>query len=455
MSKVDAQQSELTEATISGAPVAWPGVAELQQGYTRGGVKVGDVVGQYVARIEAANPLLKAFVDIDYDSIDAEIKISEASFEADTQKPLDGIPIAVTADFAVRGLSHHSGMIALDDNTPARNCAVVQKLRESGAVMVGTLNMDEAGLGYDSNNPFCGQVVNPHNSEFSAGGSAGGAAAAVAAGLCAAALGLDSAGGVRIPASQAGVFGYMPTPHQVSVDGIWPCVTRFDTVGVIARSMDDISFMANVLFTPDLATAMRRSRFLRLSSSGEVECDTGVSLAMAQVNDVLRDRSTDIDLSHSCREIAKSFAMLRGRALVTQIVSLGQERCARLSAQFEQRVDWLLDFTDKDFDDAELVIETTANELRTQIASNGILVMPTTPQTATKLDEEASDSVADFAILANVGGLPAVTIPAGVDEQGLPVGVMLVGPVGGDAMVIAQARMLNDTIRAYIQPNIG
>jgi aspartyl-tRNA(Asn)/glutamyl-tRNA(Gln) amidotransferase subunit A len=427
-------------------------ISELQMAYARGALKPSAVIAHYLARIEAQNERLKAFVDVDYDGIARAVRLSETHFESDTRRPLEGVPIAVTADFAVYGLPHHAGMAACDDIIAKADCDVVLKLREAGAIILGTLNMDEGGIGSDGDNPYFGQSKNPHDPSRNAGGAAGGAAVAVAAGLCTAALGVDGSGAVRVPASFCGVYGYLPTPHQIPVQGVWPVVPQFDSVGVIARSMDDLSFLANVLFTPDLATAMRRSRFLRLAANGGVACATDISLAFASTVTELRESPSEMILSHDCSEIAQSLHALRGRTHAALMVDMGVERCTRLSAQFEGRLGAVLGQSDDDFAQSQAILDATTSELRQQIASNGVLIVPTTPDVAPVIGAGAQENCLDFAALANVAGLPSVTIPVGRAADGMPIGVTLIGPVGGDAMVIAQARMLNDARRGYLPP---
>ncbi len=447
-----AREARSLETSHFGVELHALSASELQTAYARGSLKPRDVISSLLARIESQNSVLNAFVDIDFGEIARSVDASEAHFAADTRRPLEGVPVAVTADFAVRGLKHNAGMGACDDVCASADSDAVRILRDAGAIIIGTLNMDEAGLGVDGANPYCGQSTNPHDTMRTSGGAAGGAATAVAAGLCVAALGVDGFGAVRLPASLCGTFGYLPTPHQVPANGVWPFVQQFDSIAVVARSMDDLSLLANVLFTPDLATAMRRSRFLRLASNGGVECAMDVSLAFASTVTELRESPSELVLTHSCRQISSALYALRGRALAAQLAELGQDRCAQLSAQFEERLSAVLLQSDDDFNDHQAVLDATISELRQQIASNGVLIVPTTADIAAKIGAPALDEVIDFVMLANVAGLPSVTIPVARGSQGMPIGVSLIGPVGGDAMVIAQARMLHDARRGYFAP---
>jgi aspartyl-tRNA(Asn)/glutamyl-tRNA(Gln) amidotransferase subunit A len=428
-------------------------VSELQMAYTRGDLTPSAVARHFLGRIAERNGALNAFCEIDTVSVERAAKASDVRFEADTQRPLEGIPIAATASFAVNGLFHHAGMQAREDVRASQDADIVQRLRDAGAIILGTLNMDEAGFGQNCANPFMGTAGNPHKLSQSAGGAAGGAAAAVAAGLCSAALAVDTLGSVRIPASLSGVFGYVPTPQQVSMRGVWPSAARFGSVGVMARSMEDLTLFVNVMFSPDLATAMRRTRTMRLDRDGEVEIALDVMGVSNACFADLAGPPAMLALPHNCATIAASLSALGGLDLVTQLVALGEERAALISDQLALRIEPILSRTPEDFDQDVSRTAETAEALTQQIGANGILMLPSTPRVAFGKADPVPDDIGHFALLANAAGLPSITIPAGRTADNLPLGMMLIGPRGGDAMVIAQARMLNDRLRGYVPPN--
>lgn len=425
------------------------GVAELQAAYGRGTLVPGTVVAHYLERIEAHNSSLKAFVDIDYDQIARSVIDSERHFAEDSQRPLEGVPVAVTAEFAVLGLCHHAGLSARDDVIAIYDSEVVRRLRGAGAIILGTLNMDEAGLGNNGANPYTGQPVNPHDVDCASGS---GAASAVAAGLCVASVGVDRLGAIRISAAMCGVYGYQPTADDETTMGVWPAVPAGTSLGLVTRSMEDLSLLSNVLFSPDLATAMRRSRFMRLADDGGVECETDISLAHATTLNDLREPPSTLILPHDCKTLHNSVAALNARTLVEQLVEMGEERCGKLSGQLESRLEPVLSRSATSFSEAETVLAECAEAFADQIGSNGIVILPTSPVVSFAIGEDAPTNVADFAVLANALGLPSVTLPVMRAGDCKPVGLMLIGPVGGDAMIIAQARMLNDSLRGYVAP---
>ncbi len=159
------------------------------------------------AALAEANQPLNAFVDFN----------RAARFG---EGPLVGVTVGVKSNIAVRGLPWTAGMALHRGRIAARDAATVAALRDAGAAIIGTLNMEEAALGAKTDNPFFGATHNPHRIGFTPGGSSGGSGAAVAAGLCDLALGTDTMGSVRIPASYCGVYGFKPAQTAVSRDGL-------------------------------------------------------------------------------------------------------------------------------------------------------------------------------------------------------------------------------------------
>jgi aspartyl-tRNA(Asn)/glutamyl-tRNA(Gln) amidotransferase subunit A len=157
------------------------------------------------------------------------------------------VPIAIKANIAVAGLPWTAGIAAYGDRVAAHDAACVAGLRDAGAVVLGLTNMDEGALGARGDNVFLGRCHNPHAPDFSPGGSSGGSAAAVAAGFCAAALGTDTIGSVRIPAACCGVFGHKPRQALIDRQGVVPLSPRFDHVGVLARSAQDSAAMLGLI----------------------------------------------------------------------------------------------------------------------------------------------------------------------------------------------------------------
>ncbi len=428
------------------------GIAELHTAYARGDTTPSDVLDHYLARIDAHDGALKCFIQVNRDAAQRGAQLSTTRIRQDARRPLEGIPIGIKANIAVAGLELSAGMGARRGIVAEADAAVVKQLREAGAVIVGTLNMHEAALGATTDNEFFGRCLNPHGEGRTPGGSSGGSGAAVAAGLCVAALGTDTLGSVRIPAAYCGVYGLKPNIGAIDTTGLVPMSDRFDAIGPLARSLDDLAILTNVLVKPDLATAMRRSRFMKLGAMGGIESQPDVVRAYEAALATLPPPFEFVAFPQSASAIRTSALVLAARDLATALVRLGEARCAQISDDLARLLAFGVDRSDDDLQKDEAIVSATAIILRDAIGTNGVLVTPTTPQTAFAQGTRAPNSQADFTALASIAGLPALSIPAGLDSDGMPIGLQLTGPMGGEAMLLAQGRMLNDTLRGYAPP---
>ncbi len=184
--------------------------------------------------LERSNAPLNAFIDWDRTARHGD-------------GALAGVTIGVKANIAVKGMPWSAGMEAFRSRIADRDAETVRLLRDAGAAILGTLNMDEAAYGTEGNNPWFGPVHNPHRPGYSAGGSSSGSGAAVAAGLCDAALGTDTMGSIRIPAAMCGIYGFKPANASVSLDGLELCGPTLDAIGPLARSLDLLERVARVM----------------------------------------------------------------------------------------------------------------------------------------------------------------------------------------------------------------
>ncbi len=428
------------------------GIGELQSAFSREEMTPTQYVTEMLARIEAHNPKLNAFIEVNRDIALAAAAESDERFREDEQRPLEGVVIGVKANIAVQGFELNAGMEARRGIVADQDAEAVIRLKNAGAIVVGTNNMHEGALGASSDNPWFGTAYNPHGEGLSPGGSSGGSAAAVAAGLCVASLGTDTLGSVRIPSAYCGVFGMKSTRGAIPSMGVVPLSHQFDSIGPIARSLEDISILSHILFSPDLSTAMRRTQFMILANSGDVECTAPVAAAYETVVSELPNCVPFIDLPESYGRIRTAGFVLAARELINSLVELGPERCEKLSPEIESHIDFAISRSDADLADDERIVLETRETLVREIGSNGVLVLPTTPQTAFAQGSRGPNNQADFTALANIAGLPALSIPIGRDSNQHPIGVQLIGPIGGEPMLIAQARMINDKIRGYFPP---
>jgi aspartyl-tRNA(Asn)/glutamyl-tRNA(Gln) amidotransferase subunit A len=382
--------------------------------------------------LEAANAPLNAFTDFDRSAVGGE-------------GTLAGLAIGVKANIAVRGLPWTGGSEVFRHRIAERDAEVVKRLRAAGAAIIGSLNMEEAALGAKTDNPWFGATQNPHRLGYTPGGSSGGSGAAVAAGLCDAALGSDTMGSIRIPAAYCGVYGFKPAHAAISQDGLEMTEPSLDTIGPLARDLDVLERVSRVIsdFGDDA-----RYDVLTLKDLGGVECSA----------DVVRCYDWACKRAHVDGQFALPHPLSRVRfagfiaASKWLAAHLNDADTSLLSPSLQKLLGYGPKRSAGDWAEDQEILQSTADALKTALRPHGILLMPTAPQTAFPHSEAAPANQADFTCLANVAGLPAISIPAGWSSDGLPIGVQLVGNPGFEPALFALAKSLDGAIKAYRPP---
>ena len=199
----------------------------------------------YLDKIKKADNILNSYITVDYEGAVKKANDIQALIDSGSCSPMTGIPISIKDNICTEGLKTTCASKMLDSFIPPYNATVVKKL--NNAVILGKTNMDEFGMGSDSSTSHYGTVKNPYNITRVSGGSSGGAAAAVAAGLCPAAIGTDTGGSIRQPASFCGVTGLVPTYGTVSRYGLIAFASSLDRIGIIARSAEDTDFVLDCI----------------------------------------------------------------------------------------------------------------------------------------------------------------------------------------------------------------
>lgn len=212
-------------------------------------ISAAELAEAHIEQIEALNPILNAIIDWD------PARVREQVCQA-RPGPLAGLPVTVKSSISTAGYRCEIGSVLNRGNVPTEDAVVVQRLRNAGAVILGTTNCPEFLMAYETDNDLYGKTSNPWNLEYSAGGSSGGESAAIAAGMSAAGLGSDSGGSVREPAHFTGICALKPTPGRIPGGGHLPgCVGPFSTLGAIgpmARTIEDVSLLFDVLSGQDV-----------------------------------------------------------------------------------------------------------------------------------------------------------------------------------------------------------
>ena len=439
-----------------------------------GRVDSARLTGACRAAIARENPRLNAFLALD-GSADAHAVASDARRrEGRMIGRLDGLPIAIKDNFDVAGLPTTAGLPGRRDRMATMDAAAVARVRAAGAVVLGKTNLDEGAFGTFSANPHYGAVQNPLRAGYTAGGSSGGSAAAVAAGLASFALGSDTLGSVRIPASHCGIYALKPTHGEISTRGMVRGARRLDCVGILARSVEDLAIVVQVLDSHDSTDPRSRRRRVplaipdwepgRLRSGVPADLDAlGVTSAVravfesaiAHIANALGHR-VDVDFSDH------DFARTRRAALLVMESELSVEFAADLadarhplSPRLRSMLDYAKAKSAVDYAAADRVLDEAVLKARRVFSAIDVLVLPTVSHGAYPLADGERANDADLASFASLAGCPAISLPMGTLPDGLPIGLQLVGAPGADLRLLDLAEVCAATLDAAPRYPIG
>ncbi len=413
-------------------------------------------------RIESQNGALNAFTAVTADqALAAADESDERRGRGETLGPLDGVPVALKENIDLRGVATTAGMETRRHAIAKGDAVVTARLRAAGAVLLGKLNMEAAAMGAVTNNPDFGATHNPYRQGFTPGGSSGGSGAALAAGLCMAALGTDTLGSVRIPASYCGVAGLKPSTGLVSVRGVVPLSWRYDHVGPLARTSRDLGLMLDVLAGYDPASAESRDLPAQATyDPGEAPDVSGLTLGRLTNHGVAVDPDIDAAFGRACEVLLDlgctvkditipdhDYSAVRRAGLVITVAQGAvvhaddlEIRPGRLPPDTRAMLDYGRRVSAADYVKAERRIAEVVVKARRAFEGLEALLTPTAPQTAFSFDDEAPVTQAAFTALANLSGAPAVSVPMGLSSAGLPMGLQIVGKASADAAVLRLAR---------------
>lgn len=419
-----------------------------------------------LAAIDAREEAINAFVSLDRDGAIAAARASDERRAAGRSLgPLDGVPIAVKDNLAVRGTVTTGGHAADGLAPDEADAEAVANLRAAGAVIVGKLNLHEGALGATTDNPHHGRTFNPLGEGLTPGGSSGGSGAAVAAGMVPIALGTDTMGSVRIPAAYCGTCGLKPTRGLVPVDGLVPLSPTLDTIGPLARSPRDLGLALDVMGSdgsgdPEwMPPAARHGRALAGAWKGlrvgiptaldGVECEDAVLAAFDRACGAVTD------LGGSLRSIALDgwdpSASRRAGLLVSEAeaaLALGdafEREPERYGEEFRGFVAYGASVSVTRLASGYGTIRRSGAAARAAFAECDVVLMPTAPQRAFPHGAEVPANQADLTALANFAGLPALALPVPSKDE-LPGSVQIVGPEWGERSLVALAEALAERL---------
>ena len=428
-------------------------IAELRAWFSRGELSPTDFLEFCLTQIDTLNPTINAVVEVYADSARAAAQAATERYDkGQPRSSIDGIPIGVKANIAVRGYVCHGGIRAYSDNIASHDADIVHRLRRAGAVIIGALNMEEGALGTQTDNPWFGKTFNPIKDGYTPGGSSGGSAAAVAAGMMPASLGTDTMGSVRIPSSYCGLVGFKPSPETYSTDGVMPLSTTLDTVGTHTRTVRDAVIIYGVVtdFKGNIeARAPRNFAPFDLTDS-DVQPD--IKAAFEAMLDALPIDKTAPVLS------GYDYSKQRRAGLVSSEVEGAKfhvnknfETSDGFSEHFKSMLSYGAALPEAKVKDAYHKIEQAKQAAQDMFTAAAVLIAPTAPQTAFRFGDDVPANQADFTAFANFAQLPSISVPCGTDSLGLPMGVQLMAKGGRDRALLGMALYLE----AQMHTNTG
>jgi aspartyl-tRNA(Asn)/glutamyl-tRNA(Gln) amidotransferase subunit A len=355
-----------------------------------------------------------------------------------------GDRLAVKDLFDTAGVRTTYGSAIFAEHVPDASAAADVRLEDAGYVSVGKANLHEFAYGITSDNAHYGRVPNPLAADRIAGGSSGGCAAAIAAGLADCGLGSDSGGSIRIPSACCGTAGFKPTYGLVALGGCFPLAPSFDHAGPMARDVETCERMLRALATRYVPLALDDLRDLRVGVAWTDLADplvrARVLAAAAMFSDV---RALELPLSFGT-------GPLFGREAAIVHERLWREHRDAYSDNVARKIETAMAVTDAEVTEAERVRAEYREQMAALMAGVDLVLTPTLAMVAPLAapgERPIRDRVLQFTYPFNAIGAPALALPCGPAEDGLPASVQLVGRPGDDALVLAAGRLLEAALR--------
>lgn len=435
-----------------------------------------DVMRATLARIDAVNGAVNAVVSLqDREALMGAARVAEAMAPVG---PLHGVPMAVKDLVEVKGIPSTSGAPFLADHVPGADEGLARRLRAAGAILIGKTNVPMFGLGSHSKNPVFGTTRNPHDVSLSAGGSSGGAAVALATGMVSLADGSDAMGSLRNPAAWNDVYGFRPSFGLVP-DGTEakPIRHRLSTDGPMARSVGDLELLLGVLsdgaFRP-LDEALPAPRVGWLGDWGGVyPMEAGLmDMAEGAVGTMagLGWQVGAMEPPFSSGALWQGWTDLRSFKVAMDKLPLWRDEATRahLNKQMIWEIERGLALSVERIERAAAIQQEWLATVDEVFRKVDLLVLPATQVWPFPLDWDWPTEIAgrqmdtyhrwmEAMVPASLGGLPAICVPAGFGENGLPAGVQLIGKPGSDAQVLNWAKAYEAAIgpRAIVETPRG
>jgi aspartyl-tRNA(Asn)/glutamyl-tRNA(Gln) amidotransferase subunit A len=411
-----------------------------------------ELTQEFLRRIQELNPVLNAFITVTSESALADARQAEQEIQRGNYLgPLHGIPIALKDLIDTAGVRTTAASALFANRVPARDAEVVRRLKAAGAVLLGKNNLHEFAYGGSSLISHFGPTRNPWNSEYITGGSSGGSAAAVAAELCCASIGTDTAGSIREPAAYCGVVGIKASHGLVSADGVVPLSRSLDHVGPLTRRVTDAvvvlhaisgapsNYMTEVQQGPRTVRVGVPREFFYEDVDPEISAAAEAALAVVaemtiDISEITLEVSTDRTL-----QLAESYEYHQ-RWSEESPDSYNPETLRRIRAGAK--------VTAEQYRSAKQDLMRERERIKSVFKKIDVLITPTVPVPPPRIAdlEQHPDRLrpAELVILRNtrpfnVWGVPAISVPCGFTQTGMPIGLQIAAGPGREDVVFSLA----------------
>jgi aspartyl-tRNA(Asn)/glutamyl-tRNA(Gln) amidotransferase subunit A len=431
-------------------------ISQLSELFRQKKLSPVEITQACLQKIRELNPTLNAFITVTTEqalqqAADAEKEIKNGRWRG----PLHGVPVALKDLVDTAGIKTTAASGVYQNRIPDEDAPVVKQLKKAGAVIIGKTNMHEFALGATSAVTFFGAVRNPWNPDYVAGGSSGGSAVAVATGMCYAAIGSDTGGSIRIPASCCGVVGLKPTHGLISTRGLIPMSKSFDHAGPVCRTVEDVAIVMNSLVDEDLSAVAIKMKDYKKALSKSIKPKLGVVINAEASEEVASSFKAAQELFHSWgwQMTNKDLPIVPEGGIElrnTEIQAFHKPLVEKYKELYnpvtlERLVNTMN--INKEVNAIDYIHQVDVmNEDRQKISGQlfndcNVIILPTaTTATVTIAEANAQGPLAmslKNTLAFNYYGLPALSVPCGVTKNGLPLGLQIVGPRWGEEIVLA------------------